>query len=311
MVVCQQDAEALYELAAEEGMPVLDVSGSVPFVERLEGEDYTFSLGVPHPEQFVFFIDFLLANWEEVRPVGAGEEINIAYISWSDEFGQAGLVDVVRDYAEEKGVAIVLEAVYNPSSAEDTVNQLLDARKYNANVIYTNTYSHGPAIMLNDLRLIGLADEFIMAGPSQAMDSFTYGYLEMPDTFNGFYAPFAFNWWSDSGNPAIQQALMDWEANQRSVAEKAQGYLLGHAGVDIARAVIEGAVMEVGYAELSGDAVYQALSRLSDFQVMDGLMIVDFSGGQRTLPALQIRRVTDFMVFEVVEDFAEVKELEE
>lgn len=307
LLVSTSDAETLAPLASEAQLPVLLLSGSVPFFDQEDGEvAYVFSLAAPSNIQFEFFLDFLVKEWKKIRPQGAAEEIKLAYISWGDEFGQAALTEASLAYADRLGVEIVHQDTFNASYAEDTVNQLLAARKNGANVIYTNTYLHGPAILMNDLRLIGLAEEFIVAGPSMAMDSGTYGYLEYPENLNAFYAPFTMNWWSDQENPAIRSALQDWEVNQRSLAERCQGYLLGQAGMDIARHVLEQTVDKVGLDDLSAKAVFTSLSHLKDYRVMDGLMLVDFSEGQRHLHNLQIRQVQGFMEFVMLQDFSPV-----
>jgi len=175
----------------------------------------------------------------------------------------------------------------------------MDAQKAGANVIYTNTYLHGPAVLLNDLTMIGQAGDYIVAGPEIAMDSITYGYLRQPESFNGFYAPFMMQWWSDEDSPGIQFARQNLEEHQRAVTEETQGYLLGQVGADVARYVLAQTIQQVGLEHLSGETVFVALSTLSDYQALDGLMTVDFSKGSRELSTMHIRQVDGFMDFVV------------
>lgn len=296
MVVSREDTEALLQMAAEEEVPVLNLSDSVPLVEP-EGENYVFSLAVPFELQFEYFLDFVAGQWEQVKPAGAEEELKLAYISWSDEYGQAALTPDSRSYAQDLGVEIVSEATFSPSMTEDLVAELLSAQRVGANVIYTNTWLHGPAVLLNDLHAIALSEDFIVGGPVQSLDAVTYGFLRRPEHYNGFYAPFSMTWWSDKDNPGIQFALDALESNQRGITEQTQGYLLGVAGADIARQVLSQTVKEVGLERLSGETVYIALSTLESYPVLDGLMTVDFTDGSRTLDAMQIRQVDGFMDF--------------
>lgn len=298
MVVNRQDAEALLPMAADEEVPVLNLSDSVPLVEP-EGENYIFSLAVPFEAQLEYFLDYLAEKWKQVRPAGAEDDIKLAVISWSDEYGQAALTQDTRAYAQGLDIEIVTEATFSPSMTEDLVDELLSAQRAGANVIYTNTWLHGPAVLLNDLHGIALADDFLVGGPVQSLDSVTYGFLRQPEFYNGFYAPFTMAWWSDEGNPAIRFALDAVDENQRGITAQTQGYLLGFAGADLARQVLAQTVKEVGMDRLSGETVYIALSTLEDYHVLDGLMTVDFTGGSRTLNAMQMRQVDGFMDFVV------------
>ena len=214
-----------------------------------------------------------------------------------------------KAYAEKLGLEIVYEGTFIPSSTTDLTNQILEARKAEANVIYTNTYGHGPAILMNDLHRMGLGQEFIVAGPALAMDSSTYAYLEKPEFLDGFYAPFYSAWWSDEKNASIQIAKNTLQKNQRSIAEEKLNYLIMQGGVDILRHAIEQAILKVGFENLTGEDIYNALSEMGNYDVLTDMMTVDFSNGMRSLGQLQIRQVDGNMIFVPVQDFGELIDL--
>ena len=65
--------------------------------------------------------------------------------------------------------------------------------------------------------------------------------------------------------------------------------MFGHAGQP--SDAIEKTILEEGYENLTGQNVYNFLTQLSDYPVLGGLFLVDFTEGQRSPSMLQIRQV--------------------
>ncbi len=303
------EAEALAERFAEDKI-VNITAGLSSKAFYGEGSGYTFGLGPIYPDQIAFTMEFLSENWAEYKPADAGDEVKLAYISWPTAFGQGGLTDESRAYLAELGVDIVAEETYDVSPTADTTTAILNAQAAGANVIWTNTLAFGPAAVLNDLNSLGLRDQFVVAGDNWTMDLATYAFVADPSYAVGLMAPFPYLWWTDTDNAGVQYAQSLFEANERAAAEHNVGYLLLVAGVDMTVKAITHAIDTVGYDNLNGEAVHDALVALSPFDVLDGVMKADFSNGSRSPHMSQLRVIMGGPdAFTVVQDWAETPDL--
>jgi len=303
------EAEALAERFAEDKI-VNITAGLSSKAFYGEGSGYTFGLGPIYPDQIGFVMKYLSENWADYKPEGAGDEIKLAYISWPTAFGQGALTDESRAYLSELGVEIVVEETYDVSPTADTTTAILNAQVAGANVIWTNTLAFGPAAVLNDLNALGLRDQFVVAGDNWTMDLATYAFLADPAYGVGLMAPFPYLWWTDTENTGVQYAQSLFEANERQAAEHNVGYLLLVAGVDMAVKAITQAIDTVGYENLNGEAVHDALIEMSPFEALDGVMKADFSNGSRSPHMSQIRVIQGGPdAFIVKQDWAETPDL--
>jgi branched-chain amino acid transport system substrate-binding protein len=303
------DGEALASRFVEDEVVNLAAGlSSVAFYGPDSG--YTFGYAPIYPDQFGYFLDWLTANWDDVKPASAGDDINLAYISWPTAYGQAALTEESRAYAENLGVNIVAEEILEVSPTADATTAILNAQAAGANVIYTNSLAFGPASILNGLGALGLRDEFFMGANNWAMDLATYAFLSDPALGVGLTTPFPYLWWTDADNPGIQYAEEVFAANERPAAEHGVGYLLTLAGVDVAVLAIENAIDEVGFDNLTGAAVHDALINLGEYDVLDGVMKVDFSGDNRSPHKAQIRQIQGGPdAFNILQDWTETPDL--
>jgi branched-chain amino acid transport system substrate-binding protein len=271
---------------------------------------YTFGYAPIYPDQFGYFLDWLTANWADVKPASAGDAVNLAYISWPTAYGQAALTEESRAYAESLGVSIVAEEILEVSPTADATTAILNAQAAGANVIYTNSLAFGPASILNGLGALGLRDEFFMGANNWAMDLATYAFLSDPALGVGLTTAFPYLWWTDADHPGIQYAEEVFAANERPAAEHGVGYLLTLAGVDVAVLAIENAIDEVGFDHLTGAAVHDALIDLGEYDVLDGVMKVDFSGDNRSPHTSQLRQIQGGPdAFNVLQDWSDTPDL--
>ena len=303
------DEEALRDRVKEDKIPTM---GMAPSTTALYGvEDGWLFTAIPlYPEQLANFMDYVVANWDSIKPAGAGDEIKLAHLSWPGAFGQASLTDESQAYIEALGVEIVANEQYEMSPTADTTTAILNAQAAGANVIWTNTLAHGPAVLLNDLHELGLRDQFVVGGCFLTMDFPTYAFLADPSYGEGFYAAFPYAWWSETDNPAIQTALEIAEKNERGPEALILGRLIVQSGLDVARHAIEQAILDVGFENLNGEAVYNALTQIQDYEVMGGLTTVDFTNGIRASRISQIRQIQGGPgQFVIIQDFTELPDL--
>ncbi len=303
------EAEALAPRFAEDKIVNLSAGLSAKAFYG-EGSGYTFGLGPIYPDQIGLVMKFLKDNWDTYKPEGAGDEIKLAYLSWPTAFGQGALTDESRAYLKELGIEIVAEEKYDISPTADTTTAILNAQAAGANVIWTNTLAFGPAVILNDLYSLGLRDQFVVAADNWAMDLSLYAFLAEPSYGVGLITAFPYLWWTDMDNTGIQYAYKIFKANDRPKAEQNVGYLLLVAGVNLAADAIKLAIDTVGYENLTGEAVRDALMALGRHDVLDGVLRIDYSGGSRSVHLSQIRQIQGGPdKFVVLQDWTETPDL--
>ncbi len=302
------EAEALAERVVEDKIPNLASGLSARAFYVNSG--YTFGTAPIYPDQIGHAMRYLSENWADYKPASAGDEIKLAYLSWPTAFGQGALTDESRAYLADLGIEIVAEETYDVSPTADTTTAILNAQAAGANVIWTNTLAFGPAVILNDLNSLGLRDEFVVMADNWAMDLSLYAFLADPAYGVGLIAPFPYLWWTDTDNPGIQYAEELFQKNERPPAEHNVGYLLLVAAVDLAKAAIEQAILDVGYENLTGEAVHDALIEISPYEPLQGVFRADYRDGRRAPSQSQIRQIQGGPdKFVVLEDWAEMPDL--
>lgn len=303
------ESVALYQRLAEDQIPAIGAGLSAEAFYGIP-DGYIFGAGPIYPDQFGFFLDYITENWADAKPASAGDEVKLAYLSWPGAYGQGALTDESRAYADSLGVEIVHEELFDLSPTADTTTAILNAQAAGANVIYTNTLAFGPAALLNDLNALGLRGDFLVGGNNWAMDVGTYAFLADPSYGAGFYAPFPFAWWNDTDNPAIQFAEENFAANERTAGEHNIGRLLIQGAIDVAVHAIENAILEVGFENLTGQAVYDELTQISGYDALGGLITVDYTNGRRS-PSMMQMRVDQGgpSNFNVIQDYTEAPDL--
>ncbi|MFZ1506451.1 MAG: ABC transporter substrate-binding protein [Anaerolineae bacterium] len=283
------EAEALAPRFVQDKIP--NIAAGLSSKAFYVNSGYTFGLGPIYPDQLGLVMKYLKDNWAKHKPTGAGDTIKLAYVSWPSAFGQGGLTTESRAYLKELGVELVAEEKYDVSPTADTTTAILNAQAAGANVIWTNTLAFGPAALLNDLNSLGLRDQFVVAADNWGMDLALYAFLAQPAYGVGLITPFPYLWWTDASNAGIQQAEALFAANKRTKGEHNVGYLLLIAGVDLAADAIRLAVDTVGYDNLTGEAVHDALIALGPHEPLSGVFRVDYSNNSRSPHQSQIRQI--------------------
>ena len=303
------DAEALTSRFTEDKIVNLAAGLSAKALYG-EGSGYTFAGAPLYTDQFGYFLTWLKDNWAAVKPASAGDEIKVAYVSWPTAYGQAALSDEVREYATSLGIEIVAEETYDPTPTADATTAVLNAQAAGANVIYNNTLAFGPAVILNALNANGIRDQFVVGADNWAMDLALYAFVAKPEYAAGLITSFPYLWWTDTTNPGVQYAAKLFADNKRDPKEQNVGYLNTVASVDLYKQALEKAIMEVGFENLNGEAVYNVLTTMGKTEALQGVFTVDYSDGRRAPNLAQIRMIQGGPdKFVVLQDFTETPDL--
>lgn len=270
VLLCDPQGEgALAEILNEDRIPAI---GPGTFAVA---DEMLFGLEPPPSPALAYFLDDLAANWAARQPESAGSEIRLAVLSWPDEVAGAPVGEEQLAYAESLGVQIVMQGEL-PAEADANVFDLIyEARDRNANVIYVNAGSFGLAQVLNAVSHLGLRSRLLLAAPGAAYDAGLYDYLADPAFAQGLYLTSSWGWWAENGLGAqhaselLPAGVGDWGALQ----------MLG--AVDLAIKALRDVTLVGGADALTRSAVTLAIENQVGYAVMDGMVVVDFSGGQR------------------------------
>ncbi len=297
------DQQALKERVKQDHIPTM---GSGPDVTALYGvkDGWQFTTVPLYDEQLCYFLDYVTANWPKIKPAGAGDKVKLAYLSWNNALGQAALTEGSKGCMARLGVELVSTELYETSPKADTTTAILNAQAAGANVIYNNTIGFGFANLLNDLKRLGLRDQFVVGTGMLAMDIVPYAFLADPANADGVYGITPYGWWSDVDNPAIKLLAGIADKNNREAKMRSFGRLIASASVDVAKHAIEQAILNVGYDNLNGQAIYDVLTQMKDYKVLGGLTTVDYTNGVRAGRQMQLRQIQGGPdKFVVVKDF--------
>jgi branched-chain amino acid transport system substrate-binding protein len=309
MLFSSLDEQALWERVKEDQVPTI---GSAPDATALYSvkDGWMFSVMPIYSDQLGYFLDYVAANWSEIKPEGAGDEIKFAHLSWPGGYGQSSLTDETKAHMEKLGIELVANETYEISPQADTTTAILNAQAAGANVAWTNTLGFGVANLLSDMAELGVRDQFVVGTNMLGMDVATYAFLPDPSYADGLYASFPFVWWPETDNPGVQFALEVHRQYEREERDKALGRLISQSSTDVAIHAVKQAILEVGYENLTGQAVYNVLSQIKDYQVMGGLTTVDYTNSIRAGRQLQIRQIQGGLdKFVILKDFAEAPDL--
>lgn len=282
-------ADLLSPLAKEDGIVLMTTAPSETAVYGTP-DSTTFAMGPTYSDQLVWFGEFLNANWETIQPDETGS-IKLAIIGWPAPFGLNSLNDDAASFLESIGIEIVFTGEMHYSYTADATNLILEARAAGANVIYSDMYAFGTAQILNDLQWLVLRDNLLIIGSTHAFDISMYGFLIKPENAYSSYLPFYSTWWDDTDNPGIQQALDNFNLNDRSLGEKNTGRLIAQASIDVIKHTLENALLVTDLENLNSLDIYDQLVQLENYSAGNGIMAVSFSPSQRSLSLIHLRSV--------------------
>lgn len=312
LLICDAAAEiALAPQLLEDGLPSLTPGlAGVEYYALQDGPLFAFT---PLPEdQFAYWLNYLRANWENLKPEGAGSEIRLALVSWPQEAGGAVNNPATLALAAELEIELVLNIQIEASPDADLYDVVYQARDVNANAIYISAAGYAPPEILNALNALGLRERMLVAGAGSAFNASLEPYLFNPAYAVNTYLTLGTRWWSDEEYSAIQFAREIFAGNARQPEQQDAAYLATLGAVDIARRAFEDAILSAGFEDLDADALAQALAALEGYEVLGGLYLLDYTQGRRAPQALQLRRFgTQVNELVLIEDFPPLPLLEE
>jgi len=201
-------------------------------------------------ERFAILCDWIMENWRGERPPGSG------FIGPDLAWGRACEV-TGAEYARSIGIEMLpMELV--PVVSLDSSVQLLRLADGGADFIYITTYWSSALPIMRDAERLGLTEKIRFGGyeNSQAIELIE----ALGPAGEGYFATRAYPWYKEV--PALADMLVSRDGRLDAVtADGALNLLLLPTTIEAIRRAVE----EVGYENLDGRAVKEALDSIKDF----------------------------------------------
>jgi branched-chain amino acid transport system substrate-binding protein len=277
-----------YERFVAAGMPLIavgDPAVTAALKARYEKDKVVgFLIGAPthedmYPEPGWFYVNLLpmferasvaleyfVENWKEERP----PRLAFMHVDHSVGYG----VRYVTGYARDLGFE-VLPAEVVPIVPLDTTTQLLRLKENGADLVYIVHQSEGAGIILRDAERLGLLDESQFAGPSLLMGVRT---IKLAGTgAEGFLVTRSFPWFDETEVPGIKLMIDNMMKYHGQVTRDGE-YLTAWTAAATVCEGIRRAIEYIGYENLDGPAIKEALDGMQDFDVY-GLASITYKPG--------------------------------
>lgn len=272
-------------------------------------DGYTFGVAPIYSDQFAGFIQFVVDNWADIKPEGAGDDIVVGVIGWANAFGAGATTDEAIAYAESLGVTVLPLEEQAISPDADVSGSVQTLALNGANVIYSQALSFGTAQVIGALRASGLWDSVIAGTVNWGFNTDVLTILgENIAIADGFYGVFPYPWWSDTELEGVQIATELFEAAGHPESERATTYLTTVSGLLMAEHILEVTLNEHGPEGLSGANIRATMESIGQLTGAD-VMRVDASNGSRASHSAQIRQWRwdgESMDYTVVQDWFEL-----
>jgi branched-chain amino acid transport system substrate-binding protein len=276
----------------------------------LPRDGWTVGLAPTYSDQFAGFIKWVSDNWDDIKPEDAGNKIVVGVIGWDNAFGASATSNESLAFANELDVTVLPFKRQGISRTADITRQIRSLLRDDANVIYVQSRSFGPAQVIGTIHALGAWGSTIVGGTNWAMNTETVNLLGQNATLmDGFYGVFPYLWWNDTDEAGVQDALASFEASGYPESDKSAGYLLSYGSVFALRNILVHAIDTVGYENLDGKAFFDAMKDLGSISA-NGLFELNVEGDNRAPSMAQIRqaklRSDGTIEFVVVQDFFEL-----
>jgi branched-chain amino acid transport system substrate-binding protein len=227
------------------------------FEDVMYSPGWRYCQGPSTAEQFALVADHLMENWNEPRPP------RLAFVVVDIEWGREVLVEGTK-YAQSLGFEILPTEIVGVVIL-DATTQLVRLREEKADIVYLQALpSSGTGPILRDAERLGLLSEMQFIGTETGMGDKLIG---MTGTASeGFLMAMITPWFEETEVPGVR-LMLDSQMKYRGKVEREIGYRNGFVVAAVACEAIKQAVDNVGYENVDGAAIKEALDNMEDFDV--------------------------------------------
>jgi len=231
------------------------------------------------PEDAGVLLQYFMENWKEERAPRVG------FVGIDADVGRQARY--ATEYARGLGFEVLRPEIVPPIPLDATI-QLLRLREAGADLVHLQCHVEASAPVLRDAERLGLLDEIQFAGPCFAMGE---RIIKLAGAASeGFLVPRPYPWFDETEVPGIK-LMIDNMMKYHGKVTRDGDYFTGWVGAAIICEAIGSAIENVGYDNLDGAAIKEALDGMKDFDVY-GLASITYKPGDH-------RGATKMAVYEV------------
>jgi branched-chain amino acid transport system substrate-binding protein len=206
-------------------------------------------------EQAAVVLRYFMENWKEERPP------RLAFVGYEGLWGQEPRH--ATEYARGLGFE-VLPPELVAMIVLDATTMLLRLDGAGADLLYLQTIDTSSGPIVRDAERLGLLGQFRFAGPPGAMSQ--RAIESIGSATEGFLIARPYPWFAETDVPGIKLMLDNQMKYHGKVMTEVE-YLYGWISAAGACEAMKRAVEKVGYENLDGPAVKEALDGMKDFDV--------------------------------------------
>jgi branched-chain amino acid transport system substrate-binding protein len=243
------------------------------------GFDYYYTHTPTIPEQFAVFLQYFMENWKEERAPRLGT------VGMDHATGYS--LRYATGYARDLGFEVLLHEVV-PIVTLDATVQLLRLKEAGADLIYMQGHPPVTIPVLRDAERLGLVGQIQFSGHSSSIGDRVIEAAGV--ACEGFLMPRTCPYFDETELPGIK-LIIDNMMKYHGKVDREGEYFYGWIGAAITCEAMRRAIENVGYENLDGLAIKEAMDGMKDFDVY-GLASVTYKPDDR-------RGITKMAVYEV------------
>ena len=253
---------ALKERNAEDEIANITFGASTP---ALYPPGWAFTVYPSYVNLFGGFTEWMLEDWKKTATHEGPPRL--AYLAWDIAFGHAPDTEETQAYLASKGIEVVARE-WTPVAPTSLTESLMRIRDAEADWVVGYTHPGYNNMAFKDAVTLGvIPPNTRYAGVFSSLEPMIYDLC--PDAIK-VLEPIAiscFPSWSQKDDPLIKASGEMFTRNNRPESDRTTSYLSGIRGIAIATTILEKAVDDVGYDELSGAAFYAAAQKVKNLDV--------------------------------------------
>ena len=237
---------------------------------------WTFSPTSPYVNELGLWVDYYLKNiWPKKN---LKRKPRFAWLTWEVAYGRASITPKTRAYIESKGVEIVGEE-FIPYVPTDVSAQLLRLKEKGVDFTFGGMYQNAYAVVLKEMEKLSMIDQIDVG----------LCYAIVPGVLLDMVGPLARNtyivsniWPVNEWTERAPQVLEIFNKNDRGkMGFPPEGYAMTAGMALIACEAIRIASHTVGPDKIDGQAVYEAMQKIKDYDMMGLRPAVTFTEKKR------------------------------
>ncbi|MBM3167046.1 MAG: hypothetical protein FJZ94_06340 [Chloroflexi bacterium] len=222
-----------------------------------------FLMGPSYQDGFAALLDWIVADWKAKGKTGMPK---VGHMGWDNPYGREPLRGG-KEYAEKLGLTLLPPEFFPAGSLKHDV-YLTRLANAGANYIHVGGVDQTPTNVIRDAQALGLTKSIQFAadfwGPSEA-----FGVKAYPEALEGTVIYSYYLRGEEARNHPLGKLWVEY--GYGSPADMPDPFVLGITQALGFEAGVRRALQDVGYEKLDGEAMFQAMQKLTGMDINKGL----------------------------------------